>query len=68
MSKRKNIGDDLTISLYNKKIRNDVVLISSREKAVVQAVGAYIIYAIYLKFQLSLCRNSRELNPYYKMF
>lgn len=38
MAKRKNVGDDLTISLYQKKIRNDVVLISSREKAVVRSV------------------------------
>ena len=39
MAKRKAVGEDLALSLYNKKTKNEIALISSREKAVIQAVN-----------------------------
>lgn len=39
MSKRKAGSDDLALAIYNKKMKNEVALTSSREKAVIPAVS-----------------------------
>ena len=39
MTKRKSTTDELGLALINKKPKNDVALISSREKTVIPAVS-----------------------------
>lgn len=39
MAKRKTGADDLALAVYSKKMKNEVVLTSSREKAVIPSVS-----------------------------
>lgn len=57
MAKRKTAGDDLALAVYNKKMKNEVVLTSSREKAVIPTVSMPAKYLINIQI-LSVIINT----------